>query len=389
LVVRLLRTSEISSLARELQRDLQPLLGKLRPGRRSGAGGWRRAAKEILLGALAGSGALRLCRWVHRRKALILTYHGVLPGGVPIDLYLSRNFVDLETFRWQMRFLRRRYRVVKLRDLARWLERGEPVPPRCAVVTFDDGFRNNLDLAYPVLKELGIPCTIFLTTSCIDGDRSLLWTEKLSLMVTAAKGGSVSLAVGESRIPLSTATGEDRVESSREIVRLMKEVPPRQREEILTDLERQLGTRGEIPEGQEARYQFLDWERVRAADPELVDFGAHTVNHPILSTLSEEELRLEVEESKRRIEDRGGRACDLFSYPNGSPADFGERERALLRRSGFVCAVSQIPGLNGRGADRFALRRNNVGLGHGRLLFQALISGLWTGRSAGARRRTP
>jgi peptidoglycan/xylan/chitin deacetylase (PgdA/CDA1 family) len=120
---------------------------------------------------------------------------------------------------------------------------------------------------------------------------------------------------------------------------------------------------------------FLDWSEARELLGNGIGIGSHTVSHPILTSLDDERREYELLESKRSIERHLGVPCRLFSYPNGTEDDFDDRDRACLRKAGYVAAVSQIAGLNDPQTDRFALRRLNIGRGHGPHLFAAQVSG--------------
>jgi peptidoglycan/xylan/chitin deacetylase (PgdA/CDA1 family) len=128
----------------------------------------------------------------------------------------------------------------------------------------------------------------------------------------------------------------------------------------------------------EERYAFLDWQQVWAMAQDQITFGSHTHTHSIVSTLSDAETHFELTESRRLIEHESGKPCNLFSYPNGTPKDFGTRDQNLLRQLGYVAAVSQINGFNDSRTDRLALRRINIVRDNDFNFFLAKISGVWS-----------
>ncbi len=333
--------------------------------------------KLFWVGLFYSLGVFRLARWLNRRRLVILTYHGVLPSTYGGDGDLSRNFIDERQFRRQMRYLSKRYRCLKLSEAIAALSSGRALPPHSSVVTFDDGFKNNLDYAYPILEEYRIPCAIFLTTGHIGNPSSLLWTEKVRLMLYHSKQDSFSFRRDGVSLTLPLGASQQREEASQTVLTAMKSISPCQREKMISDLETQLG---EIDgaQGCPERYAFLSWEEISKADSSLVEWGSHTINHQILSTLSNTELSNEIEFSKREIEERLRKSCLLFSYPNGSAADFGERDKEALKKAGYLCAVTQMAGLNDSETDLYALKRINIGRGHRDLLFIAQVSGVWS-----------
>jgi peptidoglycan/xylan/chitin deacetylase (PgdA/CDA1 family) len=333
-------------------------------------------AKTLCAALVYGSRLTHLARWVNRRRILILTYHGVLPGSPDPRDYFARNCVGRETFRWQMRYLRRHYRCLSLGEAVEAIGSGRSLPLRSAVVTFDDGFRNNYLYAFPTLCDLGIPATIFLTTGHIGQGLRQLWTERAAWLMVAARRKSLMLSLPGRRLEFHLPTRAARYQAARRLLQLMKAMPEYERQLVLEQLEREADVSPKETLDA-ARYEFLEWSDIREMAQEGIEFGSHTVSHTLLATLDAERRWREVQESKVAVERHVSRPCELFAYPNGTRADFQEIDKTNLRQAGYRCAVSQIAGLNAAGADLFELRRLNIGLGHDRLLFKAQVSGLW------------
>lgn len=336
--------------------------------------------KECLVGMLRLSGVFRVFRRLNRNRLIILTYHSVLPSASGIDGGESRNVVDEDMFAWQMRYLAKHYRCVALEEAVSLLGSDRCLPPYSVVVTFDDGFRNNLRYAVPILRQCGIPATIFVTTGHVENGTRLLWTERVGrLLGRAAVPQTVTLAGDRKPLTLSFRTAAEREQARRLALTWLKGLPSGQRDEAIRALEHQVRPDDSNPDGAAApdvdRYTFLNWTDTRELARGDVTIGSHTVEHPILSSLDDESRKREVVESKRQIEQQLGRPCTLFSYPNGTADDFDDRDKANLRKAGYVAALTQIGGLNDKRTDPFALRRLNIGRGHGRAVFIAQVSG--------------
>jgi peptidoglycan/xylan/chitin deacetylase (PgdA/CDA1 family) len=331
--------------------------------------------KTLLVTLARLTGVLRACAWINRRRLTILTYHGVLPRTNRCDPYLLRNVVDCDAFEWQMRYVATRCHVLSLSEACRRLAGGAPLPARAVVVTFDDGFRNNGTEAFPILRKYRVPATVFLTADYIGSVGRQLWTERVAWLVSCASGAPLQVAIGETGFALETRTAAEREGSARTLLAALKSVPIEARERIVSALESELGASVATPDRD--RYEFLDWAEVRRMAAAGIEFGSHTVHHPILSSLDDDERWREVVESKRIIEEQLGQPCVLFSYPNGSAADFDARDERNLQRAGYACALSQIPGFNDGSTDRYALRRINIGRGHTNALFVAQLAGFW------------
>jgi peptidoglycan/xylan/chitin deacetylase (PgdA/CDA1 family) len=351
--------------------------------------------KTFLYQVLLVVGAYRLARFLHRHQAVILTYHGVLENRD--DLYTNRNCIDATIFDRQMAFLAHSYNVVPLSSLVQWLSAGQKLPPYTAVITFDDGLRNNFTVALPILKKYGLPATIFLATSFIDSSDLGLWTEQIGWLIHRAQGGCISIPVDGAEKSFTLGTKADREFASDRIRAYLKQLAPKRRKSVITRLAEQLGVRelrkvksnpvasqeSEFDEQTTAkkideRYAFLTWQQILAMAGQQIVFGSHTHTHPILATLTAEEASFEVNESRRLIEEKLNVACRVFSYPNGTEVDFGTREHELLHEAGYIAAVTQIDGFNDAETDLMALRRINIVHSEDFSFFLAKISGVWS-----------
>jgi peptidoglycan/xylan/chitin deacetylase (PgdA/CDA1 family) len=353
-----------------------------------------RGLKTALYHSFCCLGICRFGRFLRRDRAVILTYHGVLQKTQ--DGYENRNCVDAQMFDRQMAFMKRHYNVVPLADLTQWLSTGKEMPPYTAAITFDDGFRNSFTVALPILRKYRLPATVFLTTSFIGGEELGLWTEQVDRLLQEAPVETVRIVVNGKEREYPLRTKADREAASDRVRGYLKTLPPERRQSVMTTLLGQMlaktgGTKlntenvpkyselnGQTAAEIEERYAFLTWEQVQAMARHQITFGSHTHTHPIMATLDEEKARFELAESRRLIEDRLGTPCRLFSYPNGTAADFGPREQRLLQQHGYIAAVSQIDGFNDASTDLTALRRINVGRNEKLSFFVAKISGLWS-----------
>jgi len=142
--------------------------------------------KRACYGLAGWLGVYRLWRHINRREALIITYHGILPG--KSDVYTDRNCVDAAMFDRQMAFMSRHYNVVPLPDIVEWLSSARKLPRYTAAITFDDGFRNNFTVALPVLKKYRLPATVFLATGFVYSMDRVLWTVRVDRLLHQGPG---------------------------------------------------------------------------------------------------------------------------------------------------------------------------------------------------------
>ena len=319
-------------------------------------------------------GLVALARRLQRSRAVILTYHGVLNGSTQYD-FLNHNFVQAGIFEQQLRHICTYYHPIALRDLVACYEHGATPPPGALAVTFDDGFANNYTVAYPLLRRYGIPFSVFLTTGLIDRPGAQLWTERVKRAIYLHRGHAVVLHLLGKDVPCSLRSPQARAAAARTVLLTLKSLPVEQRNAEIEAIERACG-RAEMGPDERERCDFLSWTQIRDMASAGVEFGSHTVQHPILSTLDVATLQSEIVESKRQIEESLGRPCYAFAYPNGSAADYGEREMRALRAAGYRCALSLRRGVNGKDPDLFQLDRINISRRLDLLMFEAEVAGV-------------
>lgn len=285
--------------------------------------------------------------WKRRAEATvrILYYHRVNDESDPFFGAISTDLFDR-----QMLYLARHYRVVSLPDAIRHLEEGTSKEPVVAV-TFDDGYQDNYENAFPILKRYALPATVFLTTGSLDS-REPLWFER---MAEALKSTSREFLDLEFDIPRRfwLRTEAERVQANSEIFGLLRRLGNAERNTWLAEIIGRL----QISEPRERKNKMLTWDQVRLMRSGGIGFGGHTVTHPFLSKLEPSQAAWEVSECKRRIEEELQEKIEFFAYPNGREEDFNGCNKEILRGAGYRGAVTTIWGMNYRNTDRMELRR--------------------------------
>ena len=276
----------------------------------------------------------------------IFLYHRINDDGDP---FISG--IPLSIFKRQMEYLARNFPVITLDQLAS--EDFSDGHPYYVAVTFDDGYRDNFVSAFPVLKNLGIPATIFLATGYIDSGE-LPWYDQVRLAFKLTKRAHFSTA--DLAGPKGSLEGiSDRLRNLEETLAWLRRMQQKERPEAIRELFRVLG----VPSALSLPNQMLKWDEIRQMSRQNITFGAHTVSHPALSKIPESEMREEVLGSKLAVEDRLQLPVSHFAYPFGEPFDFNVRVKRTVEESGFKSAVTTIWGLNRPNDDRFELRRFN------------------------------
>jgi peptidoglycan/xylan/chitin deacetylase (PgdA/CDA1 family) len=289
--------------------------------------------------------------WIERPAAprfAVLCYHRVGLGGIPLYTQLSA-----QAFERQVRYLRKSYRILSLDELVR--EMANPADRHPAVaVTFDDGYRGLFTEAFPVLQEYKIPATIFLTIDCIETGE-VAWYDRVFLALQAVAGNTLELDLnGSVRFDLNGL--ETRIRTAAAIISKLRTFSPDLRRQCCADLERKVT----LPKD-ELRDRMLTWDQVRTMHRAGIDFGSHTMTHPVVSRLSCEEMKQELIESKAILEERLNVPVRHFAFPFGKSDECGEVATSMLAKAGYHSAGTTEWGLNGPGDDPFQLRRVQIG----------------------------
>ena len=274
------------------------------------------------------------------RGFLILGYHRVNDESDPIFRAVpSRRFAD------QMNVLRRYFNVLPLGELVSRAAVGD-IPPKSVAITFDDGYRDNYENAFPVLKDLGLPATIFLVTGVM-GSSAPIWHDRAFSVFRRTEVDS--LFFRGTKYPL--VNFEQRQVALENVLTDLRRLSPQERDDQLDRLAVDL----RVPEPSYGRK--LSWPEVREMAENGITFGAHTVTHPILTKIPLKDAVREITGSREAIENQLRQSVTLFAYPNGTSDDFNESIEGAVKDAGFLCAVTTIWGANNRFSNPYALRR--------------------------------
>jgi peptidoglycan/xylan/chitin deacetylase (PgdA/CDA1 family) len=255
--------------------------------------------------------------------------------------------IDGATLSQHMQMLGKMFTVMPLGEACVRLARGT-LPSRAVCLTFDDGYADNEEVAFPILKRLGIPATFFVSTGYIDG--GIMFNDGVIETLRRAPGGFYDL----SALGLDSYAVDDigsRRMAANAIIQAVKYRSPTERGLLVQRLAAEMHVT--LPSN--FMMSAVQIRRLHAAGMEI---GAHTVNHPILTSLSDEDAQAEIADSKRMLEDITGARVTLFAYPNGKPGqDYDAQHVRLVKQAGFSAAVCTTRGICTRASDPFQLPR--------------------------------
>lgn len=301
--------------------------------------------KKTIKATLATRPFWALGRALQRPGVVVLMYHRVATADEPL------YHLDVDVFRRQMEWLSRHCDLIAPAELQERCLRPK-TSRRAVLVTFDDGYRSYVDHAYPILKRMGIPALLFLSTSTVDSPSSMLWFDRVQLSVHHAPPQRI-VAPWNADLLYDLGDPAGKRAFSRRFKDYVKEVPDSDR---LAYVEAVIGLLGVGDIQRVLPRQMLTWDEVRTAS-DITEWGGHTHTHPILARLADEAIEEEVRLSRTRIAEETGTRSQFFAYPNGRTQDFDSRCRTALLRHDYDVAFSVEPGLNGPDTDWLAVRR--------------------------------
>jgi peptidoglycan/xylan/chitin deacetylase (PgdA/CDA1 family) len=253
-------------------------------------------------------------------------------------------------FTKQMEYIASRFTVCSLEEAVERLKRND-IPENAVVVTFDDGYKDNYMNAFPILKSLSIPATIFLTTDAI-GSGNILWHDKVFSIFRENKVDFLE-GFGTSSMVFPLRTLEEKLFAQKEVLKFLRSLNDYERLFWIDRLAKKL----HFVDRREPSDIMLTWDEVKVMHHNGIHFGSHTVSHPILSRSYNNRIILEISESKKVIEENIGILIKTFAYPNGKKEDFNEKIKAILKEYEYTCALTTIFGTNENDQDLFELRR--------------------------------
>ncbi|MFO1380892.1 MAG: polysaccharide deacetylase family protein [Chitinivorax sp.] len=281
---------------------------------------------------IARSAIGALARLSGKSGLMVLIYHRVLPEPDP----MLPDVPDAAMFAVQMEVISRYFRVAPLRQALDELQQGR-LPAPTVAVTFDDGYADNLEVALPVLQRFDVPATVFVAPGFLDG--GLMFNDAITEIFRQAPAGLFDLqAFGLGSWQLDDWAG--RRSAANKVTLQIKYQTLDERQSLIARLAQYAGA--SLPDS-----LMLSSEQLRQLNQsELIDIGAHTVNHPILARLDDVAAEAEIRASKAQLEHLLGESVELFAYPNGKPGnDYLPQHVAQVQRAGFRYALSTSEGV--------------------------------------------
>lgn len=330
--------------------------------------------KEMAIHVLARFGVLGLSNYFKKNSLRVANYHRILGDGKSLEevSFDSDTYCcDASVFRRQMEFIKSNLHPIHLDEFIEALESGKELPPNSVLITFDDGYADNFEVAFPILEELRLSAVFFIPTQRLQ-TRRLEWWDQTAFAIKSAPPGSYELEIptplrfelnGSDRHPvvsdvLEAIKGADTLDYDRFMEHLFAALnidPPSvavQSKEIMT---------------------LAQAEKMVAAGMVI---GAHSHSHRILSHLTVEEQETELRFCKTLLEEGCGQNVTALAYPVGGSGHYTAETKETARKLGFKCAFNFRGGLNSMPlVDPYDINRIAVGDETGTSL-NALLAGM-------------
>ncbi|MDR2346641.1 MAG: polysaccharide deacetylase family protein [Planctomycetaceae bacterium] len=329
--------------------------------------------KQIILCVTETAGLNRLAGYWTQHRLLGLCYHSVVSDNVPKNDARTRIAVTVSQFDEQLRELQKHWNPVSLKQIRDAVENNIPLPNRAVHISFDDGYRNNLTFAAPLLARYNIPATIFVTTNLISTRYQMIWALEFHERLTALPDSEFE--IGGQTFLLPPPESSNRSEIALELLNCVKRLGVQEQDFLLQKLRNRVEI-DFVPYWKQELYEFLNWDEIRLLRDQGIEIGSHSLSHPVLASLDQTELNCQLYESKKCIERELETECDVLAYPFGSADDFSDTVVDTARQVGFRLAFTLQDCRNSNKLDAMRIHRICINREHSINSFRALISGL-------------
>ena len=272
-------------------------------------------------------------------KLKILLYHGVTSVKSKGIENISKKHIDINIFEKQMRYLNKYCSVLSIDEVVNLYSKKAKKTGEYFAVTFDDGFKNNFTNAFPILQKYKIPAIFYISTGMINS-KDLFWVDQIECCINNSKKKKFTININRKNYTLNLNNRNNKAKALFTIKKICKKLSKEKKDDIITSLKEKLEIEPSV---------------------KLIKFGAHTINHEILSYLSPKEMKKQISLSINKLSKELGEKVTHFSYPEGQKDHFDSSVIKYLKVRGIVCSPSAISGVNDNNDDLFRLKRIMVG----------------------------
>jgi len=274
-------------------------------------------------------------------KLLVLAYHRICDfnkGSFDYDMELIS--ASTRQFEFQVKFICEYFNPISLTQLEHHIRDNASLPKNAVLLTFDDGFDDNYHHAYPILKKYNCPATIFVSTDYISSERTI-WFDQLAAVIRHFPHPKLAVKQLDNVYDFDN---DDRERIIAKVLSDFKTLKNADREAALEEIFTEHSDVIETLNHQQSK--MLSWDQVREMDASLIDFGSHTVTHPVLTQLDEQGQHDELEQSRKTLETQLSHPVVSISYPDGTEKAFNKTTLAIAKECGYQLGFSYLSGIN-------------------------------------------
>lgn len=267
---------------------------------------------------------------------------------------VASSAVSYQNFDKQLDFLSKNYKIVSMDEVPSLLRSSSKLSEEYMVITFDDGYRDNLTYGSDIFSKYNLRPTIYLTVNCIE-NQTLLWFDIVNDIVFSSKKSVITLKVGQDLITKKIDSHYRKSVLLRILKSYMKRISTEDKlkyiDYMISEFDVSIDMKTDL---------MLTWDQSLELLSQKVVIGSHTMTHPILSRSKLQDAEIEISEPKRIIEEKLDAKVEHFAYPNGHTSDFNDEIKKIVS-SHYATSVTTITGINKPGCDMYELKRIYVG----------------------------
>ena len=294
------------------------------------------------------------------RELVILLYHGVTnKNSVGIENFSGKHIED-KVFYEQMKYIKKHCVLLSMDDVIEIKRNKDDYPPNSVAITFDDGFLNNYKVAAPILSDLVVPATFYISSGMISTDM-MFWVDKIEDCINRTLEDKISVLLGGEYCSFSLTTAEEKIYAVQYIKAFCKQASSVDRNVVIACLVNE--TKITPCQAAADNYAVMSWSQVKEleADENFI-VGGHSLYHDILTSLDERSLNADLTASISMLEYHTGKKQKHYSYPEGQRNHYSDDIVEKLKVRGIECCPSAVVGMNPKNTSLFELKRVIVGM---------------------------
>lgn len=316
---------------------------------------------------------LEQATWAQRPGVVVFTYHRIAEPSTDL-FYEPVISATEESFRQQINWLCNHFQLLTLDEFVAQLDCPSAWHKRTALLTFDDGYRDNFDIAAPILLERNIPATFFITSGFLDSTE-LPWWDHVAYVLkqTQVQHLTIQRDNQSKSTPLDIdLTTTPRARAIALVISALVDATIPNEPWFL----RELAARAEVEVDSErlSKMLFMSWDQLKqlANKSQNLTVGSHTATHRRLASLTRSSQQSELTESKQLLETRIDRKISALAYPYGWQGTYSPETKQLAAQAGYRLAFTSCPGSNRyTNVDRYEINRLAIGHADSALLLRA------------------